>query len=256
MELVFKTSEECRVELVAHTVMKVDDSLVDADEIDADWLPVRAARASFAQDDKTGLNEEADLRLADRLARDSHLTPFEYNHATFYIEAPLFVHEQIKQHRSIHNLTMANNATSRRYTSEKIEFWRPDKWRKQSKTNKQASIQEEVYEEVWVDTDGGAEPVLLKTLPDDSYVESVGWCLQTYNEMIEMGVCREQARAVLPTSLIVRFYLGGVLRDWVKFLDLRLPWNVQEETRIVAERVKEQLEELWPNAVGVLLKHG
>jgi thymidylate synthase (FAD) len=122
----FKTSEEMRCELVAHTTMSVDkDGFLQL----ADYLPVSAARASFGREDKTGDDPKADLKLMKYLADHQHLTPFEYNHATFLVECPLFIRSQIMRHR-----TFAFNEISRRYTSEDIAFWVPDKWRAQSKS--------------------------------------------------------------------------------------------------------------------------
>jgi thymidylate synthase (FAD) len=241
--VVFKTIQECGLELVSYTVMNSDETPC------ADFQPCSAARASFGKESKTGFNVEADKKLMGYLAEHQHLTPFEYNYATFLVEAPLFVHEQIKQHRSIYGLTMPNNAISRRYTSEQIGFWTPDKWRKQSSSNKQASTEETVYEEVWVDTGFDRGPSLLKVFPRDGYEMSVDLAVQVYEQMLEMGVCREQARAVLPQSLLTRFYLGGNLREWAMFLKLRTAKEgVQFETRYVAERVEKALRELWPVA--------
>jgi thymidylate synthase (FAD) len=173
-------------------------------------------------------------------------TPFEYNYATFLIEAPLFVHEQIKQHRSLYNLTMPNNAISRRYTSEQIGFWIPDKWRKQSSSNKQASTDEAVESMVVTDH------VVREKWADDPmrvYTNQVKASLWLYEDMLESGICREQARAVLPQSLLTRFYLGGNLREWAMFLKLRTAKEgVQFETRYVAERIEKALRKLWPVA--------
>lgn len=237
----FLTSEECRVELVAHTVMK--DSPEWGDELrqpGANFLPVSAARASFGREDKTGDDPEADLKLMKYLADHQHLTPFEYNHATFLVECPLFIRSQIHRHR-----TFAFNEISRRYTSEDIAFWVPDKWRAQSKSNKQASTDEEVE---GYDPRSGATYDLRAI-----YGASVEDAFVAYDALVGGGVCREQARAVLPQSLITRFYMGGSLRNWVHFLKLRLDSHAQREVQIVARKIESQLRELWPEAMGVLL---
>jgi thymidylate synthase (FAD) len=257
---VFKTIEECRCELVAHTVMKaytyeVDDPSLGfgrevflPDDLDASFLPVSAARASFGKEDKTGDNYKADLKLMKFLADNDHVTPFEYNHATFLIEAPLFVLSQIKTHRTLKALDLATNVISRRYTSEDIQFWIPDnedvdhKWRKQSTDNKQCSTSEVAsYSGFYIP---GATEFSYRMMMENLK------CM--YDEMIEHGVCREQARAVLPESLITRFYLGGTLRNWAGFIELRTSPNVQEETRVVANRICDQLKELWPDATNSL----
>lgn len=247
----FKTIHDCRVELVANTEWS-DEQLAEfvkaAVTPSEDYLPCSSARASFGNEDKTGEDPEKDLKLMKYLAKHKHMTPFEYQHATFLIECPLFIRSQIHRHR-----TFSFNEISRRYTSEQIEFWVPDKWRRQSSSNKQASTDDAVHEEVWVDTDGGRKPLLLKVIPQDDYEAQVDYCLQVYNHMISLGVCREQARAVLPQSLITRFYMGGNLRNWAHFIELRKDEHAQYEVRVVAERVEKKLRELWPNSVSALL---
>lgn len=225
----FKTSAECRLELVAATnlVWKGWEDPVG----DASFLPVSAARASFGKEDKTGLDEAADLKLMKFLADNRHLTPFESLSATFLIECPLFVRSQIHRHR-----TFSYSEWSRRYTAERISFWIPDTWRKQSENNKQASSGEltEVDE------------------INDMYFCSLNQAVYSYEDMLRRGVCREQARAVLPQSLITNFYMSGNLRNWHHFYSLRSDPHAQYEVRVVAEKIAAKLKELWPEAWGAL----
>jgi thymidylate synthase (FAD) len=216
---------------------------VSPENPDANFLPVSAARASFGKECKTGEDEKADIKLMKYLADHQHMTPFEYNHATFLIECPLFVLSQIKTHRTNKCLDLATNVISRRYTSEDIAFWKPDKWRKQSTSNKQASTDEEVdVTERW-GKHGSSLP----------YEHSVEIALESYNWLLSSGVCREQARAVLPEATLTRLYLGGTLRNWVHFLTLRQDPTAQYEIRVIADRIATKLRELWPEAMGVLL---
>lgn len=244
---VFKTIHECRVELVAHTV--TGDIYGETWPESARFLPVSAARASFGNEDKTGDDPKADLKLMKFLADNQHWTPFEYNHATFLVECPLFVLSQIKTHRSLKGYDLATNVISRRYTSEDIAFWVPDKapksgagaanpllWRKQSPNNKQASTDEAV---TYV-----------------GYPEMMEELVGMYEGMLEAGVCREEARAVLPESLLTRMFLGGTLRTWAHFLTLRTDPHAQYEIQVVARRIEEQLRELWPEAMSCLMGEG
>lgn len=269
---VFKTIDECRLELVAHTMEVVEQGATfDGDRFcGADFLPVRAARASFGKEDKTGENPEADLKLMKYLADHEHLTPFEYNHATFLVECPLFVRSQIMRHR-----TFAFNEVSRRYTSEDIAFWVPDKWRAQSKSNKQASTDDEINFPICPGLGGLSHKTLKDHIPTDWSED--GWygrkkvgrmntnpaasCLAEalleahafYFNLIKAGVSREQARAVLPQSLLTRFFMGGILRNWCHFLRLRLASDAQRETQVVAQRIERELRRLWPDAMGCLM---
>lgn len=239
----FKTIHECGVELKAYT-MEAGEML--GEELDAGYLPVSAARASFIADDKTGEDTAKDYKLMKSLADRRHVGCFEHNYATMVVECPLFVARQIMRHRSF-----TFNETSRRYTSEKLEFWISDKWRKQSKSNKQGSLDEEV---------DMSTPLFGKGL-HNIYGESnlatqpkqiIASCLFNYEEMLSAGVCREQARAILPQSMLTRFYMTGNIRSWWSFLSSRLKDDTQYETRVIAQKMKDHLDRLWPEAMGVL----
>ena len=196
-----------------------------------DLLPVSAARASFGKQDKTGENREADKKLMHYLAEHQHMTPFEYQHATFLIECPLFIRSQIHRHR-----TFSYNEISRRYTSDNLEFWKPDVWRGQAKSNKQAS-------------DGEVDD---QSFCDVAYSNLVQSSLNVYEGLLSKGVAREMARAVLPQSLLTRFYMGGNLRNWAHFIHLRRDDHAQKEVRIVADRIAQSLQTLWPESCKAL----
>lgn len=248
-DIEFKTSEECRVELVAHTMSVDKEGFLQV----ADYLPVSAARASFQNEDKTGASLDKDIKLMKSLARDGHIGPFEHNHATFIIECPLFIRSQIMRHR-----TGAYNEWSRRYTSEKIAFWKPDSFRKQSKSNKQASTDEVIktvpvtYHTYHIGEGRGEDTVYDEDVMR-LYEEPIWDAWIAYDKLVSGGVCREQARAVLPQSLLTQFYMTMNLRNWVHFLKLRLDSHAQKEVQIVARKIESQLRELWPEAMGVLL---
>lgn len=244
MTIEFKTISDCRVELVAYTVRANPDGdyMPSSDRYvsPANDLPARAARASYGNEDKTGKDVKADNKLMGFLAEHEHMTPFEYNHAVFYVECPLFVLSQIKTHRTQKSLDLATNVISRRYTSEKISFWIPDKWRKQSESSKQASTNEPVNDEKFAFR---------------RYERAISEVEKAYYDLLGYGgVCREQARAVLPEALITSMYIGGTLRNWAGFIELRSSENVQEETRVIAERIEKALKELWPNATEYLFQ--
>jgi thymidylate synthase (FAD) len=245
--MMFKTIEDCRLELVAHTTFP-EDGVEDGGWDISDWLPVAAARASFAAEDKTGNDEAADRKLLKFLADHRHVSVFEHNYATFLVECPLFVRSQIIRHRSF-----TFNEMSRRYTSEQIEFWIPTTWRKQSKNNKQASTNEVVSGGTPIFTDFGQVYNQFGPANVESQFMAINEaCLRNYEELLKVGVCREQARAVLPQSLLTRFYMTGNLRSWWSFLSSRLKEDTQFETRVVAQRVKDKLTNLWPESMNAL----
>jgi thymidylate synthase (FAD) len=235
MTIEFKTSEQCRVELVAHTVLPVEGPPQDvwySSYEEADFLPVSAARASFQKEDKTGNDEKADKKLLKFLCEEEHFGVFEHNTATFIIECPLFIRSQIQRHR-----TFSYNEWSRRYTDQKIAFWKPDDWRKQSTSNKQCS---------------GVELAEVEREVSDNYFEIVRQAWWCYGDLIDRGVSKEQARAILPQSLLTQFYMSGNLRNWSHFIKLRKDSHAQYEVRVIAERIEKALRELWPNATEYL----
>ena len=229
----FKTIEECRLSLVAHTMAVDQDTGIGRADWLEDFLPCSAARVSFGKEDKTGTNPAADKKLMTYLAEHKHMSPFEHQTATFLVEVPLFIRSQIHRHR-----TFAYNEISRRYTEESLEFWIPTAVRKQSASNRQSS-------------DGVVDEPQLTAMCFESQAKVA---LNAYNTLLQNGVCREQARALLPQSLLTKFYMSGNLRNWAHFIELRTEEHSQQEVQVVANRIKAKLLELWPTAAGVLLK--
>lgn len=225
-EVQFKTIEECDVSLVSYTKSHHG--------ADMDRMPAHAARVSFGNeaDERT---EGQDRKLMQYLADHQHTTPFEYQHATFMIECPLFIRSQIHRHR-----TFSFNEISRRYTSDDLGFWTPTTWRKQAENNKQGS------DGVFALDDGQAM--------SQAYRRNVESIVTHYEMLLYVGVAREQARAILPQSLLTRFYMGGNLRNWAHFLELRLDSHAQYEVRSIAERIHAALKAIWPHSTDVLVK--
>ena len=200
------------------------------DSMGADERVINAARVSFNRD-----NQEADLekvkKLINFLARNKHTSPFEHVTATFRIKVPLFIRSQIMRHR-----TFSYNEISRRYTSNQIELWYPDGWRGQSNKNLQCSSGE-----------------ITDNVAHEIFESSVALALHSYNSLLERGIARELARAVLPQSLYTSFYMTGNLHNWCHFLRLRLDAHAQPEVRAVANAVRDYLVELFPISTHALL---
>lgn len=233
----FRTINECAVELVSVSrytdSMHINTGYPFTEMTDnTDLMPVTAARVSFGRDSITGKDLDKDKKLMKYLAEHKHTSCFEHQTATFMLEVPLFIRGQIMRHR-----TFSYNEISRRYTDENIEFWIPDKWRKQSASNKQASTDEAVANSDYLNT---------------AHIDYLYDALTMYTSMLERGVCREQARAVLPQSLLTRFYMTGNLRNWQHFLELRRDGHSQKEVQVVAERIAAKLREEWQESCEVL----
>ena len=74
-------------------------------------------------------------------------------------------------------------------------------------------------------------------------------CLHAFQVMLEAGVCREQARMILPQNLYTEYYGTVNLNNLLKFIDLRTHMGAQWEIQKVAEACLEMATDLWPETV-------
>lgn len=184
--------------------------------------------------------KDADVKLIKYLAANKHDSCFEHQSVTLRLKVPLFVRSQIHRHR-----TFAYNEVSRRYVKDNLEFYWPDKWRKAAANVKQGSSDESVSD--WDDE-------------NDCRVSAerlAHWAAETavtaFKEMIEHGVCAEQARMILPQNLYTSFYMTGNLRNWCHFLKLRLDPHAQREVQDIAKQCAALIEPLFPVSYSALM---
>tara|TARA_Y100000385_G_C13066478_1_gene626933 strand:- start:1019 stop:1735 length:717 start_codon:yes stop_codon:yes gene_type:complete len=216
------------------------------DHMGSDLTVVNSARVSFGKHKET-LNEK-DERLISYLVKHRHTSTFEHNVVTFRFAVPLFVRGQHHRHR-----TWSYNEVSRRYTDINIQFYEPEAFRTQHKSNRQASNAEELINpEVPFDHPEMTMPVTqdASTLVQRHNQAS----LQLFDNLLESGVCREQARGVLPQNMYTEYYGTVNLNNLLKFIDLRTHDGAQWEIQKVAEACLEIAEGLWPVAVGAYRK--
>jgi thymidylate synthase (FAD) len=84
-------------------------------------------------------------------------------------------------------------------------------------------------------------------------------CLQAvavYNEMVEKGVGREQARMVLPQNLYTTYWATANLHNWMSFISKRDHVDAQWEIRVLAQEISRIIKEKWPLAHAAYVKHG
>ena len=206
------------------------------DHMGNDLTTVNAARISFKGESQT--LSEKDEKLIDYLAKNEHMSPFEHCVMTVMIECPLYIRSQIHRHR-----TFAYNKVSRRYTSDDLEFYIPPATdiRAQSKNNKQAS-------EGAID----AADLPYATRLMESVCETA---LYRFEELIKLGVSREQARGILPQCLMTKFYMTGNLRNWAHFIRLRDDGHAQKEVQYIAKEIKTLMLDKFPVASAALFKY-
>ena len=198
----------------------------------SDLTVVNSARVSFGKH-KEELDGK-DEKLIKYLIKHRHTSTLEHNLVTFRFCVPLFVRSQHHRHR-----TWSYNEISRRYTDVDIRFYEPNAFRTQHKSNRQASNAEELI-----------NPILSC---GSDCEEMVGlhhqMSLDLFERMIEAGVCREQARGVLPQNMYTEYYGTTNLNNLLKFIDLRTHEGAQWEIQKVAEACLDIANDLWPAAV-------
>ena len=201
----------------------------------SDLTVVNSARVSFGKHrDKL---DDRDKKLIRYLIKHRHTSTLEHNVITFRFKVPLFVRSQHHRHR-----TWSYNEISRRYTDENLEFYLPKKFRTQHKSNRQASNENDLINPQMY-------PTLSLMKVSEFFENRTLDCLQTYHDMMEVGVCREQARMILPQNLYTEYYGSCNLNNLLKFIDLRTHDGAQWEIQKVAEACLEIAKSIWPETV-------
>jgi thymidylate synthase (FAD) len=215
-----------------------------------DLTVVNSARVSFGVE-KEELDGR-DKRLINYLIKHKHTSTLEHNLITFRFTVPMYVRSQHHRHR-----TWSYNEISRRYTDVNIKFYEPQAFRTQHKSNRQASNAEELIDPEITTSVFNEDGSKWEGFFTDQEVKSTNLVkehheqsLDLFNQLIEAGVCREQARGVLPQNLYTEYYGTVNLSNLLKFIDLRTHEGAQWEIVKVAEACLEIATDLFPVTVG------
>jgi len=195
-----------------------------------DTTIVNAARVSFGK--HVDCLDESDKKLIKYLIKHKHTSTLEHNVITFRFKVPLFIRSQHHRHR-----TWSYNEISRRYTDFDIKFYEPKAFRTQHRSNRQASTVELI------------NPNIMNGLASHVLELHHKLSLDIYEQLLEAGVCREQARGVLPQNLYTEYYGTANLNNILKFIDLRTHDGAQWEIQQVAHACLEIAKELFPETV-------
>jgi thymidylate synthase (FAD) len=180
-----------------------------------------AARVSFAKD-ATNFTDEQNDKLIEYLAKHNHWSPFAHTSLQFRIKAPIFVARQLGKHQ----VGLVWNEVSRRYVDFEPEFYMPPTLRLKAANVKQ----------------GSSEDIL--DLTDWRYTESewvVKNCKDLYNDLLNAGVCAEQARMFLPQNMMTEWIWTGSLMAFSRVCQLRLDSHTQYETRLIAQKIDKEI---------------
>ena len=211
------------------------------DHMGSDLTVVNSARVSFGVE-KQELNGR-DKKLINYLIKHKPTSTFEHNVMTFKFTVPLFIRSQHHRHR-----TWSYNEISRRYTDKDLRFYEPKEFRSQHKSNRQASNPDDTCNPMLQRYNPACShpiPVLASTMIANHHKTSV----KLFDDLLAAGVCREQARGVLPQNLYTEYYGTVNLNNLLKFIDLRIHEGAQWEIVQVAKACLEIARERWPVAI-------
>ena len=232
-------------EIIFRDDMSVELVKSSASDADVIW----AARVSTAGDkslEDVGADPAKSEGLINYLARERHGSPFEHTSMTFFISAPIFVFREFMRHR-----IASYNEESGRYRELKPVFYIPGKERKLVQIGKAGA---------YTFVDGTLEQFDITVA---AIKETCNLAYANYQKMLDAGVAREVARAVLPVTLYSSMYVTMNARALMNFLSLRtsrdgshFPSYPQREIEMVAEKMEAHFAKLMPITYGAFQKSG
>ena len=202
----------------------------------SDLTVVNSARVSFNkesdwdyQDGKptNSVLKGTDAKLIKYLATHAHTTPFTHPQITIRETVPIFVARQ----RFKHVVGFSYNEVSRRYVDDTPEFYTPDTWR----TRPEGSVKQ-----------GSGTDHPDTQMFSSIYGEFLKNALATYENMIACGVAPEQARMVLPQSMLTSYYVTGSLAAFARAYKQRIDAHAQQEIQVLAVQWNTIISSLYP----------
>lgn len=169
------------------------------------------------------------------MVKNAHWSPFEMASACFEINTTRDIGRQILRHRSF-----SFQEFSQRYAD--VSALPPVAFREcrlQDIENRQNSVPttDEPMTDAWLD------------MQKHAYDTAVAH----YRNALNMGVAKEQARALLPEGLTPsRLYMSGTIRSWMHYTELRSDVSTQKEHRVLSSSISEELKRHLPTVWSVL----
>lgn len=188
-----------------------------------DLTVVNAARVSLAK--HSSELTAGDEKLIKYLMDHDHNSPFFHPQARFRIKIPIFLAREWFRH----TVGFARNEVSRRYVDSPPTFFLPDVVRLRAPGKKQGSDENSEYP---------AGRDMIQAATQKSYA--------AYLDLLERGVCPEQARLVLPQNMMTEFIETGSLAAYARLCKLRISPDAQKEIRDVAQMVSDRMERAFP----------
>ena len=200
------------------------------DHMGTDLSVANAARVSFGKRSEMDTSDvwgppklkDKDAKLIRYLAKHKHISPFGHCFASFHVKAPVFVARQLVKHKFLRW-----NEISRRYVDSEPEFYQPTEWRGRSVDKKQGSSGK-------------------ITVSSDIARDMAESAKKDYEYLLDLGICPEQARMVLPQSMVTEWYWSGSLDAFADMCNLRCKPDTQYETQVVARHIDTEMLKLFP----------
>jgi len=186
---------------------------------------VNVAKVSFDKEvDSFGDKEE---RLLNYLAKHKHSSPFRHTFIQLRCSVPLFLARQLMKHQA----GLSWNEVSRRYVDTLPEIYYPDFW----STRPEGSIKQ-----------GAGSIHNDNDKLNEVYGKLMATALEEYSKLLEQGVAPEQARMILPQSMMVDFIWSGNLLAFAHVFNLRCGAGAQYEARRFAWLLDNVIAPLFP----------
>ncbi len=205
----------------------------------------KTSESRFYQNELGGFQrlKASDEKLIKYLANHKHYSPFNHSFISVRVKAPVFVARQLVKHKF-----MPWNEVSRRYVKGEVEFYHTENWRKGADNVKQGSSQDQFVNEYIDPIDS------YRCCTDTDVSIHHDNSIELYNKLIDIGVCAEQARQVLPQSMMTTWIWSGTLGAFCDMLVLRLDDHTQYETRVTVQQIAEIVKGLFPVSYKALVE--
>ena len=205
------------------------------DHLGTDLTVVNAARVSM--DKVSDVLDDRDIKLIQFLAKYNHWTPFSQPQIQLRIKMPIFVARQ--WFKSTAGLT--RNEVSRRYVDTDPEFFVPELWRNRP----DGSIKQGSGSIL-----GDSDQVDVSKV----YREFLAGAIDVYRGLVKRGIAPEQARMILPQSMMTEFIETGSLAAYARMFKLRIDGHAQKEIQEYAGMLDGVVSELFPVSWAALIK--
>lgn len=199
-----------------------------------DLMVVNVARVSYGKSKE--VFDEKDQKLIQYLYDHKHTSCFRHPQLQFRLRMPIFVERQIFKHA----VGISVNSISGRYVDFSDSYAPIEEFRFQSKDSKQGSA--------------GNLPEEENEQALSIYNDVVEHAKESYARLLDLGVSKEQARALLPMSLETQCIWTGSLLAFFHMCNLRLKPDAQQETRELVNEMLNQVKLIEGNPFQYSLK--